>query len=170
VLTTLQHFPGHGSSWRDSHEGFVDVTDTANRDAELAPYRILIAEGLADSVMAAHVVNRALDPRHPATLSAATLGRLLRDDLGYGGLVVTDDLRMGAIEERYGLARAAPLALAAGADVLLIADDRLPEGVSAAEQALAAVRRTLACGRLHPARVEAALARVAAFRARAALP
>jgi len=166
VLTALKHFPGHGSSYGDSHKGFVDVTATANPDVELVPYRTLIAERMADSIMTAHVFNRALDDRLPATLSLRTITGLLRGELGYDGPVVTDDLRMGAIQEHYGLAPAAAAALAAGADGLLIADDRLPDGRSAALQTLAALRRRLARGRLDPERVESALARVAALKAR----
>ena len=164
VLTALKHFPGHGSSFADSHHGFVDVTDTANAAVELVPYRALLADGLVDSIMTAHVYNRRLDRRHPATLSRATIEGVLREELGYGGLVVSDDLRMGAIDQRYGLERAAVLALRAGVDFLLIADDRLPDGRSAAEVALAAIRHALARRRLPPQRVEEALRRVRDFK------
>ena len=78
VLTALKHFPGHGSSRIDSHHGFTDVSDTAQLDVELAPFRGLIAAGLADSVMTAHVFNRGLDPWDPATLSRFTVQRVLR--------------------------------------------------------------------------------------------
>jgi len=166
VLTTLKHFPGHGSSTMDSHLGFVDVTETANLDVELEPYRALIAEQLVDTVMTAHVFNRHLDPRYPATLSAATIAELLRRDLGFAGLVVTDDLRMGAIEQHYGTGPAAVRALAAGADMVLIANDDLLDGQSAAPSALAAIRRALRRGRLEPARVQSALERVRALKTR----
>jgi beta-N-acetylhexosaminidase len=166
ILTALKHFPGHGSSFTDSHLGFVDVTDTANYDVELLPYRILIAEGLADSVMTAHVVNRWLDLWHPATLSRPTVTGLLRERLGYDGPVVSDDLRMGAIEQHYGIGDAAVRALVAGVDVLLIANDELSDGRSASEVVLAAVHGALASGRLDPVRVEGALARVASLKAR----
>ena len=167
ILTALKHFPGHGSSFADSHHGFVDVTDTAEPDVELLPYRELIAEGLADSVMTAHVFNRRLDRRYPATLSPRTIGGLLRRQLGFGGLVVSDDLRMGAIEQRYGIDRAAVLTVAAGVDVVLVADDRLPDGRSAAEVALVAVREAVGTGRLTIDRVSEALARVRALKRRA---
>ncbi|MGH7353470.1 MAG: glycoside hydrolase family 3 N-terminal domain-containing protein [Candidatus Rokuibacteriota bacterium] len=170
VLTALKHFPGHGSSRTDSHQGFVDVTDTANAEVELAPYRILVAEGPVDSVMTAHVFNRLVDPRYPATLSPNTIGRLLREDVGWKGLVVSDDLRMAAIQQRYGIERAVVLALGAGVDVLLIAEDRLSDGRSAAEVALGAIRRALARGDLDLDRIESALARGEAFRARVPLP
>jgi beta-N-acetylhexosaminidase len=166
ILTALKHFPGHGSSYADSHVGFVDVTETARPEVELAPYRALIAAGLADSVMTAHVVNRWVDDRFPATLSWRTITGVLRRDLGFQGPVVSDDLRMGAIEQRYGMAEAAQLALAAGVDVLLIADDRLPDGRSASSAVLAALRAALAEGRLAPGRVAEALARVAALKER----
>jgi beta-N-acetylhexosaminidase len=170
ILTALKHFPGHGGSFADSHLGFVDVTDTANPAIELTPYRTLIAEGVVDSVMTAHVFNRRLDDRYPATLSRATVAGLLRADVGWQGVVVSDDLRMGAIEQHYGLEDAVVLALEAGVDVLLIADDRLPDGRSASRVAVEALRAALAGGRLSPRVVEAALGRVDALRARAAAP
>jgi len=166
VLTALKHFPGHGSSYGDSHHGFVDVTDTAHQDVELAPYRVLIEERLVDSIMTAHVFNGWLDGRRPATLSRRTISGLLRGELGFDGLVVSDDLRMGAIERHYGLRRSAVLALDAGVDVLLIADDRLPDGLSATERVLRAVHRALAGGRLDQERVAGALRHVRALKAR----
>src|SRR5262249_8008866 len=83
VLTALKHFPGHGSGYGDSPRGFTDVTDTAAPEVELLPYRTLIDAGLADSVMTAHVFNRRLDSRRPATLSRATISGLLRGELGF---------------------------------------------------------------------------------------
>ena len=166
MLTTLKHFPGHGSSFGDTHLGFTDVTETASPELELAPYRALIESGFADSVMTAHVFNKRLDEQYPATLSRATVDGLLRGELGFKGAVVSDDLRMGAIERQYGIGEAAVLALDAGVDVLLIVDDRLPDGGSATELALAAIRQALARGSLDPSRVEAAIERVRALRAR----
>jgi len=159
VLTALKHFPGHGGSFADSHLGFVDVTDTANAAVELAPYRALMADGVVDSVMTAHVFNRHLDRRYPATLSRPTIAGLLREELRWRGLVVSDDLRMGAIEKHYGLPDAVVLALEAGVDVLLIGDDRLPDGRSAARVAVETLRHALERGRLAPATVATALGR-----------
>jgi beta-N-acetylhexosaminidase len=166
LLTAVKHFPGHGSSFTDSHLGFVDVSDTANLEVELVPYRQLLAADAVDSVMTAHVFNRNLDPRYPATLSGATIEGLLRRQLGFGGVVVSDDLRMRAIEQQYGIEEAAVLALNAGVDILVIGDDRLPDGRSAASLAREAIRRALWQGRLDADRVESALARVAGFKAR----
>jgi beta-N-acetylhexosaminidase len=164
VLTALKHFPGHGSSREDSHEGFVDVTETARPEVELLPYRVLLEEGLVDAVMTAHVYNRHLDPWVPATLSRPTIQGVLRDELGWRGVVVSDDMRMGAIVKHYGAGDAAVRTLRAGVDLVLVADDRLPEGGSASEEALRAVRRALRRGRLPAARVDEALDRVATFR------
>jgi beta-N-acetylhexosaminidase len=144
----------------------VDVTDTARPALELAPYRALLAEGLVDTVMTAHVFNRRLDRRDPASLSRATVTGLLRGELGWAGVVVSDDLRMGAIEQHYGLDEAAILALDAGVDLLLIGDDRLPGGASAAPVALTAIRRALETGRLAPETIQASLTRLDTLRSR----
>jgi len=166
ILTALKHFPGHGSSLGDSHAGFTDVTDTADLTRELAPYRALIALDLADSVMTAHVFNRGLDPWDPATLSRYTVHRILRGWLGYHGVVVSDDLLMGAIVSHYGLEEAAVAALGAGVDVLLISQDSARGTPGASERVVAAVDRALADGSLSRSRVAAALDHVAALRSR----
>lgn len=166
VLTSLKHFPGHGSSRRDSHLGFTDVSDTARLRIELAPFRALIAAGLADSVMTAHVFNRGLDPWDPATLSRFTVQRVLRGWLHYDGVAVSDDLLMGAIAQHYGLEDAAVLALGAGVDVLLIAQNSDKVDDRAAERVVAAITRAIAAGTLSESRIREAVARVDALRAK----
>lgn len=170
ILTSLKHFPGHGSSRTDSHLGFVDVTDTAELKVELAPYRALIKEGLADSVMTAHVFNRGLDPWNPATLSRFTIKRYLRGKLGYKGLVVSDDLLMGAIRQRYGVEEASVLALQASVDMLLISQNQGRVERGAAERAIAGIRHAIANGRLSPKALAASIERVRALRGRIAPP
>lgn len=170
ILTALKHFPGHGSSVGDSHAGFVDVTDTARPDVELLPYRMLLSEGLVDAVMTAHVYNRHVDAWVPATLSRPTINGMLRKDLGWRGVVVSDDMRMGAIEQHYGAGDAAVRALRAGVDLILIADDKLPGGGSASAETLKVVRRAVRRGRLPAGRVDEALARIAALRSRLTPP
>jgi beta-N-acetylhexosaminidase len=166
VLTALKHFPGHGSSRTDSHQGFVDVTDTAELKIELQPYRALIEEKLADSVMTAHVFNRGLDPWNPATLSRFTVKRYLRNKLGYKGLVVSDDLLMGAIRQRYGLEEASILALQASVDMLLISQNQGRVERGAAERVLAAIRSAITDGRLSPKALAASIERVRVLRSR----
>jgi beta-N-acetylhexosaminidase len=166
VLTSLKHFPGHGSSRTDSHLGFVDVTDTADLKIELAPYRALIKEGLADSVMTAHVFNRGLDPWNPATLSRFTIKRYLRGKLGYKGVVVSDDLLMGAIRQRYGVEEASVLALQASVDMLLISQNQGRVERGAAERAIAGIQHAVAEGRLSPKALAVSIEHVRALRAR----
>jgi beta-N-acetylhexosaminidase len=166
ILTAVKHFPGHGSSVDDSHAGFVDVTDTARPDVELVPYRLLLSEGVVDAVMTAHVYNRHLDAWVPATLSRPTIDGVLRSQLGWRGVVVSDDMRMGAIEQHYGAGDAAVRALRAGVDLILIADDRLPGDRSASAETLKAIRRAVRRGRLPAGQVDEALARIATLRSR----
>ncbi len=124
ILTCLKHFPGHGSSRDDSHLGLVDVTRYWN-ETELLPYRNLINQGLCDMVMTAHTFNTAIDPQYPATLSKATIDGILRKQLGFNGVVVSDDLYMGAIIQHYSYETAVEKAINAGVDLLVVANDKL---------------------------------------------
>jgi beta-N-acetylhexosaminidase len=117
---------------------------------ELLPYRTLIDAGLADSVMTAHVFNRRLDDRRPATLSRATISGLLRGELGFAGPVVSDDLRMAAIEQQYGLGEAAVLA-STRASTCCHRGRRLPTAARL-PGTLGAIRDALAIGTLDPPR------------------
>ncbi len=121
VLTALKHFPGHGSSRGDTHKGFVDVSMSWS-DTELAPYRTLIAAGMADMVMVAHVhLAKYGADGVPATLSAPLIEGLLRQRLGFSGVVVSDDMEMGAITSLGSPVRIARRAIEAGNDILVYA-------------------------------------------------
>ena len=122
VLCAVKHFPGHGSAISDSHWGFVDVTQTWN-PTELIPFRRLIHDNLIDLVMTAHIFNQKLDPDYPATLSRKTLEGLLRKELGYDGVVVTDDMYMEGIINQYSIERALVLAINAGADLICVGNN-----------------------------------------------
>ena len=126
VATCLKHFPGHGSSRSDSHAGLVDVTDVWS-EAELVPYSRLISAGLCDMVMTAHIFNRNIDPEYPATLSKATIDGILRKRLLFDGLVISDDLYMGAIARNFSYETAVERAINAGVDMLIIANDKVYE-------------------------------------------
>ncbi|MEB3165047.1 MAG: glycoside hydrolase family 3 N-terminal domain-containing protein [Cyanobacteriota bacterium] len=148
VLGCAKHFPGHGDTAADSHLELPLIPhDRARLEAiELPPFRAAIAAGVA-SVMTAHLLLPALDPERPATLSPAVLTDLLRRDLGFGGLVVTDALVMEAITGRWGAGEAAVLALEAGADLVLMPAD--------ADAALAAIVAAVEQGRLSLERIDA---------------
>ncbi len=122
IQCCLKHFPGHGSSQSDSHHGFVDIS-ASWRESELEPYRLLIDSGQAEAIMVGHLINRTFDPTYPATLSTATLQVLLRWNLGFTGLVISDDMQMKAITNGYGLDEACCKALAAGIDLLIIGNN-----------------------------------------------
>jgi len=122
ILSCLKHFPGHGSATADSHLGFVDISETW-QPIELEPYRELIASGRADTVMVGHLFNSHFDNQLPATLSRPTIDGLLRQDLGFSGPVITDDMQMRAITDHYGLAEATVMALTAGADIIIIGNN-----------------------------------------------
>ena len=122
VLCTLKHFPGHGSAVNDSHWGFVDVTNTWH-SSELEPFKALIDNGCADLIMTAHIVNRQLDPELPATLSHKVLTELLRDSLGFKGVLVTDDMYMQGIIDNYSVENAIIMAINAGADMLCVGNN-----------------------------------------------
>lgn len=122
VIPTLKHFPGHGSSREDSHRGWVDVTETWS-PVELRPYRRLLGGGGPGVVMVGHLFNRNWDPTWPATLSEAVVGGMLRNEVGFDGVVITDDLQMGAIRKRYSLRTVVRRALVAGVDLLMFANN-----------------------------------------------
>ncbi len=124
VATAIKHFPGHGSSTADTHLSAVDVTESF-KDSELSPYRCLINEGVVDMVMVGHLLHRGLDPDGPASLSARMIDGLLRREMGFDGVVVTDGLDMAAIAEHYSLPERVTLALNAGVDLLLFGNNLL---------------------------------------------
>jgi len=132
IITTLKHFPGHGSSRDDSHLGVVDVTDYW-KQKELVPYRNLIESGTADIVMTAHIFNAALDSTYPATLSKPIITGILRDSLGFNGVVMSDDLQMKAIRTEYGLKETIKMSIQAGVDILSFANNSIFDAEIAAK-------------------------------------
>lgn len=165
VAATAKHFPGHGGTAVDSHEALPVVPGDAAHLARtaLAPFRAAVAAGVA-AVMTAHVRYPALDPDLPATLSPRILA-LLREELGFGGAAVSDDLLMGAITERWPAEEAAALAFEAGVDFLLLSGDAAVQA-----RAVAAVERALGAGRLPGSRLAEAAARLEGVRRRVGPP
>ena len=152
VLSCAKHFPGHGDTSSDSHLTLPLLAHSRERLAaiELPPFQQAIAAGVA-SVMTAHLMLPALDGERPATLSKPVLTGLLRRELGFEGLIVTDALVMNAITGRYGAGEAAVLALEAGADLVLMPAD--------AGAAIAAIAAALQGGRLDREQLEASAER-----------
>jgi beta-N-acetylhexosaminidase len=125
ILTSLKHFPGHGSSTADSHEGFVDITKTWT-PVELEPYKLLFAAGYREFVMVGHLYHADYSgdgsAQLPASLSPDWIGKVLRGELGFTGAVISDDLEMGAIRDHFSLKETVTRAVRAGVDVLLFSN------------------------------------------------
>jgi beta-N-acetylhexosaminidase len=154
VLTTAKHFPGHGDTAEDSHLKLASIqSDRARLESvELVPFRAAIEEGV-DAVMTAHIAVPALEaPDLPATLSPAILTGLLRNELKFQGLIVTDALEMAGVAKGYSSGEAAVRALEAGADVLLMPPDP--------EAAIRAVVAAVAKGRLTAKRIDESVVRI----------
>lgn len=163
VLTALKHFPGHGSTLVDSHERPVDLTATWKAD-ELTPFRDLAKRGLVDVIMSGHLTHAKLTAGLPATLSPQAVA-MLRNEVGFAGAIMTDDLDMKAIRSSYDLIDAVVRSAAAGYDMILLSnslkpDDNLPQKV------IAAIKGAVASGRIRASQIESAAARIAQLQAR----
>ncbi|MFE6824328.1 glycoside hydrolase family 3 protein [Streptomyces sp. NPDC057690] len=162
VAACTKHFPGHGDTAVDSHHALprIDADPAVLTERELTPFRAAIAAGTR-AVMSAHILVPALDPARPATLSPRILTTLLREELGYDGLIVTDGMEMQAVAATYGIERGSVLAVAAGADAICVggglADD---ETVRRLRDALVTAVRT---GELPEQRLADAARRVRAL-------
>ena len=121
VLATAKHFPGHGDTTVDSHFDLPTVNHDRERihALELQPFRAAIDANVA-AIMTAHIIYPAFDPDRPATLSPTILTNLLREELGFNGLLITDDMEMKAIDDRYRSGEAAVMAIEAGADIVMV--------------------------------------------------
>jgi len=136
IITVVKHFPGHGSSKEDSHLELVDITDTW-QDKELIPYRQLQAGGifaesgldnagkepLIKAVMTAHIINKNTDPNLPATLSPLFLRDILREQIGFQGVIISDDMQMASIVQNFGFEEAIIKAVNAGCDILIFSNN-----------------------------------------------
>ena len=163
IACCLKHFPGHGSAGSDSHSGFVDISRDW-QSYELDPYRQLFAAGYTDAVMTAHVLHRGLDPSGlPATLSPVIVGGMLRRELGFSGVTMTDDLQMRAITDHYGYREAVQRAVLAGVDLLTVGNN-LQRNRDALTLGITAIRELLDKGRIHADSISASLARIATLK------
>jgi len=163
LVCSLKHFPGHGSAKADSHLGLTDISETWS-PAELIPYERLIPEGAGPLVMCGHLFLRRFDADHPATLSPAVLTGLLRERLGFQGVIVSDDMQMRAITGHYGLEEAVLRAVEAGVDILVFGNnlDYDPDIVPKAVDILV---RGVDSGRLTRDRIAASFERIQAAKA-----
>ncbi|MEJ8304887.1 beta-N-acetylhexosaminidase [Saccharibacillus sacchari] len=160
IIPVVKHFPGHGDTSVDSHISLPVVNKSLGDldKLELIPFKKAISEG-ADVVMIAHILLPKLDSKYPSSLSKAVITDLLRERLGFGGVVITDDLTMGAITENYGLGEAAVHAVQAGSDILLVA-----HGADNAISVIEAVKQAVASGQISEQRIDESVTRILALK------
>lgn len=166
VVACGKHFPGHGDTNADSHKELPVVNAPRKRleEIEFPPFRHAAAHGVA-AMMTAHVLYRSLDDQRPATLSPTIIGKLLREEIRYDGVVLTDDLEMHAIIDHYGIEDATVRAILAGCDMPLICKDRSREVA-----AITAVEKAVTDGTITDERVQVSLARIARLKERFLMP
>lgn len=165
MVSCVKHFPGHGDTTVDSHFELPRVNDTLDqlRERELKPFARTI-KSRVDMIMTAHMLNTSIDPVYPATLSYSTITGLLRKEMRYNRLVITDDMQMDAVAKHFGEEDMIALAINAGCDILLYRDE------AKGRQAMDIAFRFLKEGRITAEQVEAAYARIHEVKDRVLMP
>ena len=158
VAPCLKHFPGHGSAREDSHHEMPDISATW-QPTELIPFQKAILEGWPGAVMPGHLYHRGLDALRPASLSSRILGGLLRGKMGFGGVIVSDDMQMEAVAKSYSLEDRILFAVEAGVDMLLFSNNSRMPDVNA-DEIHAVLVRLVQQGRISPARIALSFERI----------
>ncbi|WP_144933721.1 beta-N-acetylhexosaminidase [Paenibacillus sp. 32O-W] len=162
IIPVVKHFPGHGDTETDSH---LDLPVIRKSEQDLAglewkPFAEAIREG-ADAVMVAHILFPEIDGQNPSSLSEKVVTGQLRDKLGFDGVILTDDLTMGAIVNRYGIGEAAVLSVQAGTDILLVAHE-----YANVDAVIAAIKQSVADGKLTEDRINESVLRIVRLKAK----
>jgi len=164
IITSLKHFPGHGSARRDSHFGFTDISNTW-QTRELYPFRELIRNGYSDMIMTGHLFKSDWDDRYPVSLSRSAITGVLRNDLGFEGVVISDELFMRAIQDNYGFDEALVKAINAGTDILLF-NTNIYNNQSLTRYVIDLVSRKVDEGEIDMAMIDAAYGRIQELKTR----
>jgi beta-N-acetylhexosaminidase len=163
VKTIIKHFPGHGSAANDTHLGVANVTNQWNI-VELMPFRDIIQSGKVDAVMTAHIVNCHLDKDClPATLSKTVVTSMLRNLLQFNGVVFSDDMQMNAIRNQFGTEKSVKMAIEAGVDVIMFANNANKDRISGAE-VHAIIRKLVDNGEISEERINESYERIMALK------
>jgi len=163
IISALKHFPGHGSAENDSHDGFTDITNTWT-NSELIPFSEMIDTGYTDMIMTAHLYNAQLDSIYPATLSHSTLTGILRDSLGFHGVIISDAMGMGAINNNYSFTESVVQAILAGVDILLYTSNEKYQR-SVVKQIVKVVSNAVNAGTISEARIDESYDRIMKLKA-----
>lgn len=158
IMTVLKHFPGHGSAASHTHKGFADSSELW-QDVELEPYQALISSGLAQNIMVSHIYNKKFDDKYPASLSSKTVNDLLKKKLGFSGLIITDDLQMGAIADNFTFEEAVVSAINAGCDIIILGNN-LSYDKSLAQKFNDVVFNAVKDGKISPKRIDEAYLKI----------
>lgn len=160
VFTSLKHFPGHGSSLADTHYGVADVTNTWIAD-EIKPYRTMLANGYVDAIMTSHIVNKNLDPKGlPGTLSKRVIDSLLRKQMGFKGVVFSDDMQMQAIAKNFTLEETIKLAINAGVDIMCFSNNIPGSEERTVDRVHRIIKKMVQTGEIKRTRIEESYKRV----------
>lgn len=156
VIPAIKHFPGHGDTSVDSHIGLTVVNNTLSRlkSFELVPFKEAIDNG-ADMVMVAHILLPKIDDKNPASFSKAIITDILRKDLNFNGVVITDDMTMGAVMKNFKIEEAAVMSLKAGTDIILVCHDYNNE-----IKVIDSIKKSIESGNLSMEEVDAKLYRI----------
>ncbi|MDO5980810.1 glycoside hydrolase family 3 protein [Flavivirga spongiicola] len=171
TIATAKHFPGHGNTATDSHSGIPKVSRSLKEieSVDLLPFKTAVESG-ADIVMTAHIIYDAIDKENPATLSPIILNNYLREKLGFNGVIITDSFNMQAIQKNYDPAEAAILAILAGADMIMLAEERYGEDVGdyikSQNRMLDVVEQAVIDGRIPMSRIDEAYNRLLSLKKR----
>lgn len=162
IIACCKHFPGHGDTSLDSHYQLPVVAHDLERlrEIELLPFNQAVQNDVA-AVMTAHVIYRGIDEKYPATISEKIIHNLLRKEMGFKGLVITDDLEMKAIADNYNIEDAAILAVSAGSDILLVCKDHKKQK-AVRDALIKAVKDKV----ISEARIDGSIERIAAIKKR----
>lgn len=165
VISVVKHFPGHGDTSVDSHVGLPRVNHDLKRleSFELVPFKAAI-ENSVDAIMIAHILLPKLDPENPASFSKAVITDLLRTDMNFNGVVITDDFTMGAIEKNYDMGGAAVKSIQAGADIVLVC-----HGFDKQETVIKALLAAAQTGQISAGRLDESVYRVLELKQRYSL-
>ena len=158
ILCCQKHFPGHGSTSDDSHDDYVDVSDSWT-EKELKPYQYFIENDMADAILTAHILIKQFDYKYPSTLSKKIITGLLRNKLNYQGIVISDDLNMGAIRLNYDYADAIELAINAGVDIILNSNV-MKYNENIAQITIETIKKLVKDNRLRRSRIDQSFSRI----------
>jgi len=161
IVSCLKHFPGLGSANLDPHLSlpYMNRSLATLKAVDLVPYRVMISEGIVPMVMVTHILNPQLDPKLPTSLSPNVVTNLLRNDLNFKGVIISDTLWMGGISNTYSLAQAAVMAVKAGTDLLLG-----PRGLAETQTMLYGLKQAVLNGTLTQSQIDASVERILALK------